>query len=318
MNARILNRNSQIPADGWYHIEVTGTHPAGKNRKQVIDQAALESIVNRFAAERAEAGDDWPGMLVDLDHLSRDINHTTEAYGWLHEVEIRNHELHGRIELTDLGEHAIKNKRVKFFSTEYAAEDLETLSASEVRPLRLDGLAFTNRPNNRGGKPISNRTGADPAPTDETNTTPMKSIAEKLGLPADADEAAILNKLTEVMSENEKLKTKTAETEADAVINRFGNRIPEAARAGWRKQLIANRAGAEELMESTFPKRGEAQTPIHNRAGATSPDPVGDGASEDKKGDEQAALVSQIRNRDRCTHSAAWAQARRERPDLFR
>ena len=68
MRALILNRSNEIPADGWYQIEVTGEHPAGKGRKQVIDQVALESIVNRFQAEAAK--ENFAGMLVDNDHLS--------------------------------------------------------------------------------------------------------------------------------------------------------------------------------------------------------------------------------------------------------
>lgn len=30
MNARIHNRDGQMPADHWYQIEVNGTFPAGK------------------------------------------------------------------------------------------------------------------------------------------------------------------------------------------------------------------------------------------------------------------------------------------------
>ena len=156
-HAPILNRSGQIPKDGWYQIEVSGTHPAGKhadgrNRRQVIDDKAIESIVNRFNAEKAAAGEDWAGMLVDLDHLSHDLDNSTEAFAWLHEVEIRNRQLWGRLELTDLGEPAVRNKRVKFFSTEYDPADLEDLGNGDVRPLRLSGLAFTNVMNTLGSR----------------------------------------------------------------------------------------------------------------------------------------------------------------------
>ena len=56
MNTPIYNRENQAPADGWYQIEVSGTHPAGDGRRQVIDARALESMVNRF---RAEADAAW-------------------------------------------------------------------------------------------------------------------------------------------------------------------------------------------------------------------------------------------------------------------
>ena len=37
MNQKILNRNFQHPADGWYHIEVKGHHP---NREAGVSAGA--------------------------------------------------------------------------------------------------------------------------------------------------------------------------------------------------------------------------------------------------------------------------------------
>jgi hypothetical protein len=294
MRAKILNRAGEVPSDGWYQIEVTGTHPAGKARKQVIDAIALESIVNRFTAEKAEAGDNFAGMLVDLDHLSHDMDNTTEAYAWLQEVEIRDGQLHGRLELSDLGEMAIRNKRVKFFSTEYDPQDVQNIGTGAVRPLRLSGLAFTNRPNNRGGKPISNREGGEQT---ETETTPnMQPIALKLGLPADADEAAILKKLADIMSELETLKGKTAETEAEAIMNRYGERIPKEKRDDVKKQLIRNREDTVAMLELLpEPAKKEGERRIFNRENAKQPDAVSDGDDGDKAGAEKKAAA--IRNR---------------------
>ncbi len=88
MTLPILNRTATPPADGWYQIEVTGEHPAGEGRRQVIDREALEAIVNRFKQEAA--GENWAGMLVDADHLSHDREHPTAALAWLQDLEIRN------------------------------------------------------------------------------------------------------------------------------------------------------------------------------------------------------------------------------------
>jgi hypothetical protein len=295
MNARILNRKGDKPAtDGWYQIEVTGEHPANGDRMQVIDQKALESIVNTFRAEKAAAGDDWAGMLVDLDHLSHDPEHSTEAYAWLQDVESRTNQLHGLLDLTDLGESAVKNKRVKWFSTEYPADGLEDLGNGRVRPLRLSGLAFTNRPNNRGGKAISNR--SDPGGQKQhENKNTMQPIAEKLGLPADADEAAILAAITKLQSAAAEAETKKKEMEADEVLNRFDKRVPEGAKAAWRTQLIANRAETEKLMEATLPPAGAAKVEerIHNRETAKNP-ATGGGDVNHAEAEKKAAA---IRNR---------------------
>jgi hypothetical protein len=247
--------------------------------------------VNRFGEEKAAAGENWSGLLVDIDHRSHDLDNSTEAYAWLQEVEIRNSQLFGRLDLTDLGEPAIRNKRVKFFSTEYDPEDVEDLGDGSVRPLRLSGLAFTNRPNNRGGKPISNREGGEQTETETTRT--MQPIALKLGLPADADEAAIMKKLADLMSELESLKGKNAESEAETIMNRYGDRIPKEKRDDVKKRLIANRADTEAMLDLLpDPQKKESPERIFNRQGAKSPDAVSDG---DKKAGETKAAA--IRNR---------------------
>jgi hypothetical protein len=309
MNAKILNRTATIPEDGWYQIEVKGTWPAGtfadgKPRKQLIDDKAIESILNRFQEEKTAAGEDFPGILVDVDHLSHELDQKTEAYAWLQDLQIRNGQLHGKLDLTDLGEPAVRNKRLKFFSTEYDPADLEPAGDGIVRPLRLAGLAFTNRPNNRGGKPISNRKddvrpGGEPTPNDDTKPT-MKPIAEKLGLPADADEAAILNAITQLQSKVKDGEAKENERQADEILNTIGKNIPTEARSHWREQLITNREAAKKSIELSFPaeaKRGEDR--LFNRDKAKTPDAVErrENADDDAANAEANRKASAIRNR---------------------
>ena len=318
MNAKILNRSTAPPEDGWYQIEVTGLHAAGPKRQQLIDEQAMETIVTRFQSEREAEGDSWMGMLVDIDHHSHDLSKTTEAWAWLQDLDIRDGQLHGKLDLTDLGEAAILNKRVKRFSTEYDPADTEEVEPGIVRPLRLAGLAFTNRPNNRGGKPISNR--AEPAADDETTNNNMKDIAEKLGLPADADEAAILAKLTDIMSELDTMKGKEAEAEVTEIMNRFTDRIPTEKVADVKERLIKNRADTVAMLELLPAKVEEKKAPlrIFNREGQPSPDPVESGnADEEEKEAKRMALVETIRNRDKVTHDRAWQTARRQSPELF-
>ncbi|MFU8894012.1 MAG: phage protease [Luteolibacter sp.] len=337
MNTPILNRENQPPSDGWYQIEVKGEHPAGDKRVQVIDEAALQAIVNRFKADAA--AENFPGLLVDADHLSHDLENPTAALAWVKELDIRNGQLHARLDLTDLGEQAITGNRYKFFSTEYSSADLENLGNGRVRPLRLSGLAFTNRPNNKGGKPISNReaddAGETPAllsnrdgtlppgetTTETTNTTkPMTSIAEKLGLSAEATEADILNRIDTLQGDVAAAKKKDQEAEADAVLNRLGDRVPEAVRPQWREQLITNRESAEKLMEASFPEKPAAKPEprIFNRADAN-PE-VANTTHQlpaDEKARKQNALVASIRNRERCNFETAWTMAKSESPELF-
>lgn len=321
MNCSILLNREQPPTDGWYQIEVTGEHSAGKTRdgkprRQVIDDAALQSIVDRFQAEKAAAGEAWGGMLVDLDHHSHDLDKTTEAQAWLQDVEIRDGQLYGRLDLTDLGEASIRNKRVKWFSTEYDPADLEELGEGRVRPLRLAGLALTNRPNNRGGRPISNRYGEDPAADGtKNNTTPkMKAIAEKLGLSAEATEADVLAKIDDLMKQ-------VAGAEVEAVMNRHAARIPADKRDDVKAELLKNRASGLEMILGFPAPEVKPQERIHNRAATTTPDPVegkeNKGGEGDAKADAQNAAA--IRNRahaivsaERISFADAFARARAE------
>lgn len=319
MNAKIYNRENNAPDDGWFQIEVTGRHPAGEGREQVIDEKALTSIVNRFQAEAAS--DEFPGLLVDADHLSHDMANDTAALAWVKALAIRNNQLHARLELTDLGEAAVKGRRYKFFSTEYEPKDLEKLPDGGLRPLRLAGLAFTNRPNNRGGRPISNRAvnagnlRAERLKEEKRETNKMNQIAEKLGLAADAAEADILNAITALLDKCAAMETKDAETQADAVMNRLGERVPEAVRPQWREQLIKNRAAAVKLMEASFPEVKNTER-IFNRAGAKAPESVGN-EDESARAARQNSVVTSIRNREKCNFQTAWNIAKGEHPELF-
>lgn len=333
MNAKISNRKNDVPADGWYQIEVSGEHPAGEGLVQVIDENSLHLILNAFRSEM-EQDDDHAGILVDADHLSHDLANDTAALAWLREMDIRNGQLWGRLDLTDLGEAAVKGKRYKFFSTEYSGSDLQDLGNGRVRPKRLAGLAFTNRPNNRGGKPISNRDKTEPLKTES-----MKPIAEKLGLPADADEAAILAKIATLMSSEATAKadvqnraaevtTLQAETKrlggllVDSDIASFADVIESAEDA--KPFFISNRDGAIKMFTGMRKKLGDggggktAKQPLYNRATATAPDGNKFSAAEDDKVESQRlALVATIKNREKCDHGTAWEIAKGEKPELF-
>jgi hypothetical protein len=128
----------------------------------------------------------------------------------------------------------------RFFSTEYAPEDLKVVNTEggkagrlrEVKPMRLDGLSLTNMNNNRGQKPITNRGnaetlkaetlksekefrhGLEPAAVSQTKQqkeiTRMKTVATRLGLAADASEEA-------VFAEVSKIQNRATEAEAKVV-----------------------------------------------------------------------------------------------------
>ena len=224
MNKPILNREFKHPVDGWYHIEPRGEHP---NREagvvQVIDGEACAAIANRFNQD-ADAGTLTHGheMLIDHEHFSHDVDKETRAFGWLTRLQNRDDGIYGQIRWSTTGRAAVDGGDYRFFSTEYDPQNLAALNREKnrVRPSALSGLTLTNRPNNRGGRPITNsrrQSGSDnnlpedpaskrsiAAPTAgdqadiQNRKKTMKQIATRLGLSADASEEAILGELTKL------------------------------------------------------------------------------------------------------------------------
>ena len=311
MNPPILNRAAQLPTDGWYEIETPGEHV---NRQagvvQVLDGQAFDAIVNRFRAEAAAPN--FAGLLIDRDHFSLDPEQTSESFGWLMELRNREGHLEGRIDWSDTGEAAVRGKRFKFFSTVYESADCEQLGArvikngsfSVVRPLRLDRLALTNDPNNKGGKPISNRNGNDAGAGNHEQEPTMKNIMKQLGLAEDAPEASataeilkIQNRATTAEAKVTQLQTERdglLAVQVDADLEKFAPVIKN--RDTVKKQLLANRAGTIELLEAlqaVGPEKKAPPAPITNRAAAAVPGAAG----ADKKADEDGKLAAKISNR---------------------
>jgi hypothetical protein len=313
MNTLILNRAGQLPADGWYEIETAGDHPnAAAGIVQRLDGTAFDAIVNRFKARAAQPN--FGGLLIDQDHFSLDTSKSSEAFGWLKELRNRDGHLEGRIEWTDLGKPAVEGQRYKFFSTVYEPKPVEKVGTAKianrtvplVRPLILDRLALTNDPNNKGGKPISNRDGNPAGAADENENKPtMKSLLKKLGLAEDASEESAVAALQAIQNRASQVDALTTErdtllaAQVESDLEKYKNRFKATERERWKKALIANRASTIELLESIEePAAGkDGKKPITNRGTAT---PPADGvAADDKDAQAAEARAAKIQNRAR-------------------
>lgn len=331
MNTRILNRAGQLPTDGFYQIEALGEHVNHAAKVvQVIDDKAVESIVNRFNAEAGKGGEDFPGMRIDKDHLSQSLENPTESLGWNMQLRNRAGIPEAKIDWTALGRPLIESKPgeppvYKFFSTEYDPAQVEKIGTRQVdgktyavvRPLRLDGLSLTNDPNNKGAKPISNRDVRD-----ESQPTIMKTLLKKLGLSEDASEESglaalevILNrattaegKVTTITAERDGLLAVQVEVDLEKYAPVIKNR--DSVKAA----LIANRKTTIEFLEGLKPAATE-QTRITNRAGAATPDKQRAAGEVDEE-----AVAAKITNRanklkgdnPKRTFDSCWMQAQRE------
>jgi hypothetical protein len=125
------------------------------------------------------------------------MSQSTEALAWVRELaacpredDAGSYDLAAWLELTASGRPLIAGKVYKHFSTEYLLEHCEQVAEDSYRPQRLDGLALTNRPNNPGQRPITNRLAANPNnnQTTKMNITEsdMMTALAKLGLGEEA------------------------------------------------------------------------------------------------------------------------------------
>lgn len=343
MNKPILNREAKLPDDGWYEIETPGEHfNAAAGVVQLLDAEAFASIANRFAA--AASRPNFAGLLIDRDHFSLDAEKTSEAFGWLMEVRNRDGRLEGRVEWSDEGERAVKGRRFKFFSTVYdprhavpvGTRKLRNRDVPLVRPLELDRLALTNDPNNKGGKPISNRDANSGAAADQPKPT-MKAVLKLLGLADDASEESAVAAITQI-----KNRATTAEgqvttltkqngellaAQVESDLEKYKNRFTPATREKWKAALVANRASTLELLEGLTPiadgKGGGDKGRITNRDSAQSP--AGDGSGDETVAQKQAAAsraarivnrAHQIAKEQKISFSQAYTKAEAEEPPV--
>lgn len=341
MNALLLNRNFELPTDGWFHVVPLGRFSHPKGLLQVLDDKASTAIVNRFKKDAAK--DNFPGLLVDFDHFSDDEAQPSEAAGWVTDLQNREDGVWGQIRWSDTGEAAVKGGRYRLVSPVFNEADAEELSGGfdgvvanaagsrkALRPLRLMKVALTNDPNLKGMVPLSNRAPggeADVTTPNESNKTHMlKTVIALLGLSADASEEIAIAEVTKLKNRAASLEGTNKELLASQVesdLEKYKNRFKPESREKVKANLLSNRASAIELLEMmpevAAPGARQALTPIHNRGTAKDPKVI-EGAGEAEASDAAKASAGVILNRAKELNSnnpkrgwaACWAQAQSE------
>jgi len=344
----IFNRDGggkfQIPADGWYHLVPKGEFPihidiGGKEEKliQVLDDKALTSFVNRFAAQATQGN--FPGILIDQEHFSYDKTKSSEAYGWIKQIENRVDGIWGKIDWTDVGDSAVKSGRYRFVSPVWLPTQVEKISNRKIRPLQLDTAALTNTPNLKGMVPLSNRDALSFADNPETKNkgTKMKSVAAKLGLSAEASEEAILGAVEAIMNRATtaegaltpmKTRAETAEGKlttlegqlVETTLDKYSNRFLKEKREGWKTAILANRETTVALLEG-LPIIGAAKpaNAYLNRNTAKTPEKEAtQGETVEVTTQFLDSKVRAIMNRDGIKDfSTAYGKLMSEEPALF-
>src|SRR3989339_88494 len=148
----ILHRDYVPEKDGSFHLVPTGDFPGVMNYNgeeidviQRIDAESHQAIIKNFK----------PKVLVDFEHRSMSADGDTTAAAWITSLHKRPDGLGCPLEFTDVGDAAVKNKRIRFLSPAF---DVEMIDAAKkiVRPIRLISVGLTNRPNLKTLQPLTN------------------------------------------------------------------------------------------------------------------------------------------------------------------
>ena len=295
-------------ADGWQQLAPLGEHPGEGGVIQVIDPEACEAMVADFKARGEE-------LLVDFDHLSFDLAQKSEAAAWIDGLETRPDGLYNHWRLTDLGEPAVTGDRYRYLSPVFDRASCDVLPGGRLRPRRLINAGLTNQPR-LPNKPIANRDG-------DNQEVRMGAIAKALGLPEDADEAAILaaidalktqgnqaeSQAAELKNRADALEMEKSEREAEAALVEFADVIHD--REAVKSQLLTNRVGTVVVLKGL--KRQAQNAHLPNRQNAALPDLSGaDSAAEAKRAAAIRNRAAEIQAREGVPYSQAWNRASAE------
>lgn len=190
----------RIPEDGWLEAAPLGDSPGtvrlpdGSRRPvmQRIDQAAADAMIAAFNSQDAATG-----LLLDFDHET--LSGAGPAGGWILGLKVAprkgatGNALWCQVRPSSKGKEAIEGGLYRYLSITALIADCEDLGAGVVRPLRLDSIALTNRPNLKVA-PITNSAAPAAAATPTTQeSNNMDALKKLLGLPATATDQEVLD-----------------------------------------------------------------------------------------------------------------------------
>lgn len=341
----ILNR-SAASADGWIHIVPKGELPnRAAGLVQVLDDAALDSILANITADRTRLGDKWPGVYAGREHFIYNDEHDSAALAWFKDFEKRADGIWASDKgLTPVGKQVIANGEYKFTSFVADRKDCQKIEGNKVRILKLDTVGFTNQANgkelltpitNRNNLPGSRESAASPNNNNERTKT-MKSIAAKLGLAAEASEDAILGEVTKLQNrlttleplstENTTLKNRNTELETeqcDTLLDAY--QVKDAKARETLKPMLStlkNRADRVTALTNLGHKLPDAKKPAGTKVlnrGQAEQTPQGDKVEAVSVTPQQLdAEVRKLMNRDGIKDFTVGFNALMgERPELF-
>lgn len=320
-----------LPNGDWIHlvpvdteIEVSIHREGGKTQDiiQVFDADNLSHLASNFHGE----------LLLNYEHHASMSDKESRAAGWIDKLQNRADGIWGHVRWTPRGRSDVTSGEYRYVSPEFSFSDGQHLGGIRYRFNTLRGAGLTNVPRLKGKlQPISHR--EDPNdPNQKTknkmNEELMTRLRSYFGLPADADEAAILaaipadSDLAETNQEVEELNHRCQALATELVehdLERFSDVIQKDKIEVFRKQLIAHRDTTIQMLEGI--QRSESQAAparIHHRATATAPNTMDKLAAKEEAENElwkRIGARAEILHRDSKgtkSMSACFADAKAE------
>jgi phage I-like protein len=141
-----------MPDDGWYQISAVGEFPHNPTGLvQVIDRDSLAAIVQQFAEVAAKPN--FPGVLIDFDHASLDLDKPTEAAGWIVGLQERPNGLWAKCGGATGAQEAVRGGRYRFVSPVWRQERMPEAGREPGTPHPPLQLRPDQRPQHPGHGP---------------------------------------------------------------------------------------------------------------------------------------------------------------------
>lgn len=205
LNGISLSDDATAGATSQVQIAKTGVFRDPRYGKFSITQADFDKWIKNF--NTLSKADGRLGIPVDVDH-SPEKQGTTEAAGWVTALSKKGDQLWATVEWNDLGVELVRNKRYAYLSPSYQNNLAD--ETGKTHGTALVGVGLTNRPflsmatiSLSADWTFAVETEEDRG--DSQSVMPdFTNIATKIGLASDADETAILSKVTELLARPEK------------------------------------------------------------------------------------------------------------------
>lgn len=170
--------------------------PLGHVRSQKGDFNVDEESFRLMKEHMNKRGID---IVVDYEHQTLD-DVQAPAGGWIKDIYLQDGAIAAKVEWTPTAKKYLENKEYRYLSP------VILVRKSDSKATVLHSVALTNTPAIDGMFPIINSVDLDQYEEEGGKSMDFKALAKLLGLPEDATEEQIFNKIKAALTEAEKLK----------------------------------------------------------------------------------------------------------------